>query len=257
MTATILAFPRPRAVASLDSFIGVRLSYEDCANPRRCGTITGAFNGTNMLRVEWDGGGASSIYPASVPTEINGRDAGWRRLPAETLSSDEIVLRNAIAEIEANRRAKERARLDALCYGPKYNRDLTTAQIAALVRGEIKAAQKAGTIAKGVKVSVRSDSFSGGSAIRISVTACSFPVMDREYLAAEKADPHGSHRDVERYTTEASALLAMISGMAAAYNFDKSDAQSDYFHVNFYDGRATFDHRIEDAERVAFAAVAK
>jgi len=250
MTAQILAF-RPRAVAS-DSFIGARVSYMDMANPRRCGTITGPIPGTSQYRVEWDGGGASSIYSASIPTEIGGRSAGWQRLPVETLTSDEIVLRDALAEIEQKRAAKERARLDALCYGAKYDRSLTTAQIAALVRGEIKAGIKAGTIARGVKVSVRSDSFSGGSAIRIRVTACPFPVLNPEYLAAEKREPHAYRYNEPRYTPEATALLALISGMVAAYNYDKSDTMTDYFNVNFYDGRPDFAHEIERAERDAF-----
>lgn len=122
------------------------------------------------------------------------------------------------------------------------------------IRADIKAAKRAGEIADGVKVSVRYDSFSGGSAIRVKVTEvpADFGIHNREHVAFTTRNPHDvPPRDLKRYTPEAYELLEKLSGIALAYNRDDSDSMTDYFNTNFYDGRAGFDWQLEAAAKKA------
>lgn len=139
--------------------------------------------------------------------------------------------------------------------GAKYDERLSTKEIAARIREQIKADLKAGVLLKGTKVSVRYESFSGGSAIRVSVTAYAGKIFDRETLRWEREHPHECPpRGMPRYTAEAKALLDKISSYAKAYHRDNSDTMVDYFDVNFYDGDARFDWQLERAdERAALA----
>jgi len=141
--------------------------------------------------------------------------------------------------------------------GAKFDRALRTPQIAALVRADIKAALGV-SIPRGTKVSVRSDSFSGGSAIRLSVTAvpASMTVCNPERVRREATDPHtyiDSHV-CPYYTAEAVALLDAVTAICQAYNRDNSDISVDYFDVNFYDGRASFSHDVTRASKAAILA---
>lgn len=144
--------------------------------------------------------------------------------------------------------------------GSKFDSSLSLAQIAANVRAAVKAAIKGGAIPKGTKVSVRSETYSGGGAIRISITAVpdGFAILNAERVAHDLANPCACLPEymMARYTPEASALLSTISAFASDYNYDRSDIQRDYFCVNFYDGRAKFSHELESAERSTLEAVA-
>lgn len=139
--------------------------------------------------------------------------------------------------------------------GPKYEARLSTKEVAARVRKEIRTAIKTGELPKGLKVSVRYESFAGGSAIRVAVTAWQGGrILNPERLRLEWEDPHAyvTDRDCPRYTPEATALLEKLSSYAEAYKRDNSDSMSDYFDVNFYGGEAAFEYELEDAERAAF-----
>lgn len=50
--------------------------------------------------------------------------------------------------------------------GSKYDKTRTTTQEAACFRADVKQAIKEGVLPKGLKLSVKTDYFSGGSAIR-------------------------------------------------------------------------------------------
>lgn len=121
-------------------------------------------------------------------------------------------------------------------YGEKYNGKLTTTEIAKLVREEIKAEVKAGTLPKG-KYSVRSSYFAGGSSIdaRISNLAVD-AVYNPEYVeAVAKKEDTGRYTFMsEIYTPEVQAVTDRVRGMLAAYNHDGSDSMTDYFDVKFY-----------------------
>ena len=128
-------------------------------------------------------------------------------------------------------------------YGSRYDCALSVKEIAQKVRVEMRA----DPALRGVKVSVRYDSFSGGSAIRVSVVAV--PAGMKLLTASEERLRAG-----DNLTPEARALLDGITERFAAFNFDGSDSQSDYFDVNFYDGRASFEGDLLDAARASLTA---
>lgn len=142
--------------------------------------------------------------------------------------------------------------------GPKYSERLSTKEIAARVRAEVKEAQKAGRIAAGVKVSVRYESFSGGTAIRVNVTAvpAGFVITNPAHARAEILAPHDydATRGIPRHTPEAAALLEELNAIVGAYHRDNSDSSVDYFDVNFYGGDAGFHWELEREDRKAVEA---
>lgn len=82
-----------------------------------------------------------------------------------------------------------------------------------------------------------SDSFAGGSGIRVSVTVVpsGFAILNADRVRQEKARPHDHGLDFgPRITPEASALIASLTAIAKAYHRDNSDAMSDYSEVNFF-----------------------
>lgn len=141
--------------------------------------------------------------------------------------------------------------MTTITHGSKYEqtKGLRTVEIAKLIRADIKAAIQAGELPKGLKTSVRYESFAGGCAIRVSVTAVpdDFVYWRPEFIAFEAANPHTFFQG-ERVTEEAKALLAKLKEIHSAYNFDGSDIQSDYFHVRYY-GDVKFGWEIERDDR--------
>ena len=133
-------------------------------------------------------------------------------------------------------------------YGSKYDRNLDITTIAKLVRKDIRAAVKAGALPFGLKCSVRIQRYSGGQSIRVKVTAGGegFRVQTVEFLRHDITTPI-SHFRGERLTSEALSTQRTIEGILRAYNFDGSDSQSDYFHVNFY-GSVAFDVDVTNGE---------
>src|SRR5512146_560522 len=118
--------------------------------------------------------------------------------------------------------------MNEIAYGPKYNKDLNTTQIAAHFRADVKAAQKAGTLPRGLKLSVRTSYFSGGSSIHVGIKAVPFQVLSREWEFNNFSNPNVFQANCEMYTPAARALIKTLEGMLKAYNFDGSDIQSDY-----------------------------
>jgi len=127
--------------------------------------------------------------------------------------------------------------------GSKYTetRDLDVAAVAKLVRADIKALKIAGLVC-----SVRIERYSGGRSINVAVTACPVQIQTDAYVAS---NPH-AYFEGDRYTAEAKALLETLEGVLQAYNYDRSDIQSDYFCVRFY-GHATFSSEAIKADRAA------
>lgn len=120
-------------------------------------------------------------------------------------------------------------------YGSKYDANLSVKEIAAIVRGEIKAAVKAGTLPKG-KYSVRKEHH---NSIRVEI-APEGEVFDARYLADEDYIRGPMIMDGDkmirpsRYVPVVAAAVKTVEAMLWAYNYDGSDIQSDYFNVNFY-----------------------
>jgi len=132
-------------------------------------------------------------------------------------------------------------------YGEKYDANLSTTDIAKRFRADVKDAIKAGKLPKGLKLSVRTSYYAGGSSIRVYVQAAPFRVMNPEAVIASIERPMAYER-ASRHTAEAMALTSQLEKMLAAYNHDGSEAQVDYFDVNFY-GFVDIDHDLEHAER--------
>jgi len=114
--------------------------------------------------------------------------------------------------------------------GSKYNRDLDIAEIAKLVRSEIKDRVKKGAFPKG-KYAVRISRYSDGRSLNITVSGIDpkFGILNPEFYAEERRNPHAY-----RYENPRSKLLDDLKAIATAYNYDRSESQVDYFDTNFY-----------------------
>jgi hypothetical protein len=137
-------------------------------------------------------------------------------------------------------------------FGEKYDSKLNTTQIAARFREDVKAAVKSGALPKGLKLSVRSSYYSGGSSIDVAIKEAPVTVLAEPRLFDECAEPN-KHSNEHMMTLEAEVLQAKIERMLQAYNFDGSDIQTDYFNVNFY-GHVRYASELERGERDAYAA---
>jgi hypothetical protein len=119
-------------------------------------------------------------------------------------------------------------------YGNKYEatKNMSTTDIAKAFREDVKAAIKAGKLPKGLKLSVRTKYFSGGSSIDVNVTAlpANFPMdnpnYDPEWYAPETMN--------DPWSPELRAAMTLLKSILDAYNYDGSDIMTDYFHVRFY-----------------------
>ena len=116
--------------------------------------------------------------------------------------------------------------------GEKYEAGLSTTQIAAKARAEIKAAIRAGTLPAG-SYSVRKDHH---KSIVVRIEGLGIQLHNPEWLRQKALRPYEmtSNLDFPRYTPRAKAVLAYVNALLEAYNYDGSDIQSDYFDVNFY-----------------------
>lgn len=138
-------------------------------------------------------------------------------------------------------------------YGTTQRLDI--ADIAKMVRADIKAAKKAGKLPKkGLKTSVRIGRYSGGQSLDITVKTVPFQVLNPEWLVWEASD-EGQYgcgpAGLDRYTSKAQKTLDLLKGILQSYNRDNSDSMSDYFDVRFY-GDVRFDSDLTRAERAAF-----
>lgn len=124
--------------------------------------------------------------------------------------------------------------------GSKYEntRNLSTKDIAARIRGDIKEALARGVLPAGLKVSVRYRSFSGGSAIDLRVTAFpeGFTLHNPAYLRHEHETRNQGWQPFpgDRDSTEWAAVRAALKSIHGAYNRDNSDSMTDYFDVRYY-----------------------
>jgi hypothetical protein len=119
--------------------------------------------------------------------------------------------------------------------GNRYNetRSLDVADVAKLIRADIKAAVKDGKLPKGPRYSVRTNRFSGGCSIDVNVTNW---VGD---CRVKGSDPRSCTTNVDFadtyvYTAEADAAVKVLRSITGAYNRDNSDSQTDYYDVRFY-----------------------
>lgn len=139
--------------------------------------------------------------------------------------------------------------MDRRTYGSKYNENLGTKQIAALVRAEIKAAVKSGALPS-LKASVTMERFAGGSSITIRLSDVAIKsVYNPVRLRADVERPN-EPCSVPWITDEARALLDRVEAILGAYNHDGSDSMTDHFDVKFY-AHVEFDHAWQSGRRAA------
>jgi len=191
------------------------------------------------------------------PVPVAHRDLRTGRLTATTLEVRDMPETDPNAPEWIGGATESRRERYARGYGHRYDRNATTTELAARVRADIKAALKDGTLPMGLKVSVRTSYFAGGSSIDVKVRAVpdGFRIMNPARLAWAAKHPYdlpplsvGGH-----YSEEAQKTLDVLKGLLDAYNRDGSDVQSDYWDVRFY-GDVSFDWRLMRAEEQAFMA---
>jgi len=148
-------------------------------------------------------------------------------------------------------------------YGNRYDQELQITDIATLMRADIKQAKKEGLLPQGLKTSVRCKFYSGGCSIDIRVTDCGGVEFVNPYHIKYTRQFHDqlpsflqpAHPGKKRFTQEGEAILHVLKAIHGQYNFDKSEMETDYFHVNYY-GDVAFDAALEmDTRRQIKAAI--
>lgn len=138
--------------------------------------------------------------------------------------------------------------------GSKYDERYSTKDVAAMFRVDVKNAIAAGELPKGLKLSVRTKYFSGGSSIDVDIKAApGVRILTPEWVAWYATNPTTYNDRIDRYTPEALALRRRLDSMLRAYNYDASRSEVDYFDVNFYSS-VDFSGDLENAERAPVAA---
>lgn len=224
-----------------------------CGTPVRHGTNLQRANTVGLVYTQCV---PCTTKPAPIPAsdEVRALERAALHDPAAALRLVAVKAREAGIEVQA---PKSRHKFE----GTKLDERLSTTDIAAAFRVDVKHAQKQGTLPKGLKLSVKSKYYSGGSSINVAIKAApGLVLLNPEWIRNQIEDPHTYHPNVSRYTPEAFALRESLTKMLNAYNFDNSDSQSDYFHVKFYE-HIDFAGELEkaelDAAKVAFAATGR
>lgn len=120
-----------------------------------------------------------------------------------------------------------------MTYGKKYNRDMTGTEIAAAIRGDIKAAVAAGELPP-ARYSVRLARSAGGRSISIRFAGVPFDLFDHAFLLHQVETKGGRPFWVgEHLSRSHRALIRRLEQIGEAYNFDGSQIQEDYINVNY------------------------
>jgi len=131
--------------------------------------------------------------------------------------------------------------------GSKFDKALTTTEIAARIRTDLKYAVKAGEL-PAMKYSVRKTDH---NAIRVEMTSPPFGVLDELRVLNDAKHKYDDTRPW--MSEEAARVLRAVEAVAEAYNYDRSDSMTDYFDVNFY-LTVDYDHSTRVTERAAILA---
>ena len=114
--------------------------------------------------------------------------------------------------------------------GSRYDAHLSTTEITARIRAYIKLRYK------GLKFSIRTKYFSGGSSITLKLVSGPVQMMrddsERQYISTVGGC---ISRGYDQYITpEGLEILKDIDAFAMSYNYDDSDSMIDYYSTNFY-----------------------
>ena len=121
-------------------------------------------------------------------------------------------------------------------------KNLDVADIAKRMRADVKAAIKAGTLPKGIKVSVKIERASMMQAIAMRITDFPTPVYREAYAVAVDfgadywSEAAEKQREIGRYTPAVSSALEGLTRIHNAYNFKNIDSMSNYSNVNYSGG---------------------
>ncbi len=110
-----------------------------------------------------------------------------------------------------------------------------TAQIAKLIREDIKAAVKKGELPKAT-YSVRTDKYSMGSSIDVVVSKLPFPVINADAYRVDREATYAtfdSSRFRSRFTPRAQEVERKLEAIVDAYHWDRSDSMTDYHNERF------------------------
>lgn len=132
-----------------------------------------------------------------------------------------------------------------LSVGEKYQPGLDVADIAKLVRADIKTAIAAGELPQGMKVSVTIERYSMGRSLNVRVTACPGPIVEWSTRTEFSHPVRGVY-----FTASVVVWLDCLQAIVRAYSRREVDSQTDYYNVNFSDDVAVaweLRHAAEDA----------
>ena len=153
------------------------------------------------------------------------------RSPANT-----NVLRGTVRNLAEEERARALAAKHAAQPKPKGAERLDTAEIAALIRADIKEAVKRGELPKTAKYSVTTDKYSMGSSITVKASALAFPVINPGAYVVEQGANYMTldrTRHKSRFTPRAQLVLDKLEEIVNAYHWDRSDPMSDVYNERF------------------------
>lgn len=117
-------------------------------------------------------------------------------------------------------------------YGAKFNATLSTKEIAAAVREDIKAEVKAGRLPK-AKYSVRIQVGTLYASITVRVGGLT-GMIDRSAYSIRSGALWANKPGCMCVTQEVSRVERALDSLLNAYNYDGSQVEVDYFDVNFY-----------------------
>ena len=121
--------------------------------------------------------------------------------------------------------------------GSKYDKNMTINDITKAIKNDIKEAIKNNELPE-IQVSVRSNKYSMGCSINMTVTECGYSVKNPEWfrLIDENKLDHETRVAMAPcgwMTRESYNVLRKLEEIANAYNYDSSDLQTDYFDSRF------------------------
>ena len=166
--------------------------------------------------------GGPTAPRAGTPEPPHTGDAEYTA-PTGTLSGLDPAARAALLDETAPTITDPEGRYPVVT-GPKYDREAwrTSAEVARLLRADLKAAQVSAALPPTAMFSVRSESFAGGQSVRVEIRN----LPDREILDDHPDYPH-------RLGRAARELEHVVRRLANAYNRDASDRASDVYDVHY------------------------
>lgn len=132
-----------------------------------------------------------------------------------------------IAPVEIEPQGYEK---NGVWYGGRYDSALSTTDICKKIRQHLKEEQAKNPLFTFSKFSVRKEHH---KSIVVRVVEMGFNPLNPERVDME-TDRKCNSYGMPYYTPDGKAFFDRIKAIVDSYNFDGSDTQTDYFHVNFY-----------------------